>query len=55
VAARLPALATSGLGGCCSPEVAKKHGVVCLKVWVGLCSFSMSQLVGWVNEELEAS
>ena len=30
VAAHLPALATSGLGGCCSPEVAKKHGVALL-------------------------
>ena len=55
VAAHLPALATSGLGGCCSPEVAKQHGGVCLRVWVGLCGLAMSELVGWVNEELEAS
>jgi len=46
--------ASTGIGGCCSAEVAAKTKVVCLKVWAGLCGVSMTDLVRSVDDALRA-
>jgi hypothetical protein len=43
---------TSGIGGCCSPAVAAKTRVACIKIWIGPCELSMSQLVSVVDRAL---
>jgi len=52
IVASIGAGATTGIGGCCSPEVAARTKVACLKIWTGLCVVSMSQLVDWVDDAL---
>jgi len=44
--------ASTGIGGCCSAAVAAKTQVACLKVWIGLCSISTTDLVRAVDGAL---
>ena len=44
--------ASTGIGGCCGPEIAAKTQVVCLKVWLGVCNIQMSQIVAVVDGAL---
>jgi len=44
---------SSGLGGCCSPKVAKETQVFCLKFWpADVCRLPMSRIVQEVDEAL---
>ena len=44
---------TSGIGGCCSPEVAKANDrILCLRFWSDVCRLPMSRVVQQVDEEL---
>ncbi|HXU02494.1 MAG TPA: hypothetical protein VN903_16130, partial [Polyangia bacterium] len=43
---------TSGLGGCCSPRVAKDAQVICLRFWSDACYLPMSRVVQAVDDQL---
>lgn len=43
---------SSGLGGCCSPQVAKETQVFCLKLWTSVCRLEVSRIVQAVDVEL---
>ncbi len=43
---------SSGLGGCCSPGVAREAHVICLQFWSNACYRPMSGVVQAVDEEL---
>lgn len=43
---------TVGTGGCCSAEVAARHKVSCVMMWIDICQASMTEIVGWIDEEL---
>jgi len=51
----LPGLrATIGLGGCCSPKVAKETHTSCLKVWLNeVCNVPLSRIVQTTDEALK--
>ena len=44
--------ASTGIGVCCSAEIAAKTKVACLKVWTDLCSLSTLELVRSVDDAL---
>jgi len=50
----IPGLRASvGLGGCCSPQVAKKTDAFCLKVWLQeVCDMPLSRIVQATDEAL---
>jgi hypothetical protein len=44
---------SSGLGGCCSPAVARKEHVLCLKFWSDVCRLPISRIVQAVDDQLK--
>lgn len=44
--------ASTGIGVCCSAEIAARTKVACLKVWTGLCGLSTLELVRSVDDAL---